>query len=110
MFDADLDWEKTEGLAGAYFNAEADEEAVNKTAGHCEDFFKKVEAKLADGRKYSSGDNVTAYDFRLLSIYTSIVVNECLMNKSLSEKIKEVYAKMENVQRVVDNIKQLPGM
>ena len=110
FFDADADWMKADGSMKPIFNADADEAAIDKCVEIMAGHLGKIDEKLADGRKYSAGENVTAFDFRLLTISTGICNNETLKVPALGEKLRALWAKHENIVRVEANLKELPNM
>ena len=110
FFEQDADLSKKEGLMVPFFNGEADEAAIDKTVAAMKGAMEALDARFADGRKHVAGENVTAADFRLLTIGTSVVGNKDLKIPALGEKLREMAGGFENIQRVMNNAKALPGI
>ena len=110
IFDADADYAKKDGSMKALFADEADEETVNKTYECIVELMDKLNDKMSDGRKHAAGENVTAADFRVLTMSTGIVNNQNLKSAALGERLREAYASREHLKRVVDNGMQLQGV
>ena len=101
---------KKEGVMVPIFNGEADQAAQDNTVAHMQAAMEGLNARFADGRKHAAGENITAADFRLLTIGTSIIENKSLKIPALQERLHEMAKGLENIQRVVDNAKAIPGL
>ena len=111
-FYATLDeYIQADGSMKALFNAEAEDEVVQKTTDAIlNKLIKPLEARFADGRKFTAGENATAADFRLLALITAIIDNPNGRNEKVKAVVQPAYAEATNLKRVVENITGLGGL
>ena len=106
FFETNGDHEPAE-MRAAIFTEGAEQAVLDKTVENFQALANKYNARWADGRAHVAGATLTAADFALLTQFTSFISNSNLRNPSLSERCMEHYNTLENVKRVVDNIKGL---
>ena len=94
----------------AIFKDNAEAEMIDKTAELTIAYYKKLNDRFSDGRKHATGATVCAADFRLLFHNTAIINNDSAKNPTLSQKLREAYANMPHLKRVIDNGMALPGV
>ena len=110
FFDADADWMKADGSMRPFFAGDADEATQDKAVEIMRGHLQKLNDFIGGSRKYFAGDNVTAADFRLLVIDTGMCNNPGLKIAAFGEKLRALWGEFENVKRVCDNVKALPGV
>ena len=110
FFDADADWMKADGSMRAYFNGEADEATQDMCVEVMKGHLQKLDDFIGGSRKYFAGDNITAADWRLLTIDSGLINNPGIKIAALGEKLRGIWGDYANVKRVCDNLKALPGV
>merc|ERR1712087_100386 len=69
-----------------------------------------LDARWADGRKYSAGDQITAADFQLLGTDVGLFSNEGGKNPDFNKAINEEVKKRANVSRVIGQVRGENGL
>ena len=69
-----------------------------------------LEARFKDGRKYCAGDQITAADFKLLSVVVAMVENPHGKVPAFNQSIAAEYEKSPNVKRIMETVKSENGL
>lgn len=103
-FDTKADWETKPEAYDAIYNQNATDAQIQTTVESLSTFLERIDSRWSDGRKYVSGNDLTAGDFNLLAFYTSIVTNPGLYNPQVGLDLRTKLHSLSNVSRVIGNL------
>ena len=106
VFEVIADFNAKDGSAAPFFKgAEATDEMREKSMECWTKMFDTLEDHFKDGRKYSAGAQITASDFKLLSMVVAMVENPHGKHPPFNQAVAAEYEKRANVKRVMETVK-----